>query len=136
VSEAADWATLERRALRIRHQAHAPYSHYQVGAALQTADGRIFEGCNVENASYGLSLCAERSAIASMVAAGARDPIAIVVATRGPIAGTPCGMCRQVLAEFADDLTVRLLVDGAPEHTRDTTLNALLPDAFRASSLP
>jgi cytidine deaminase len=130
------WAKLEKRAIKTRHNAHAPYSHYQVGAALVTRDGHIHVGCNVENASYGLSLCAERAALASMVASGEREPIAIAVVTQGPIAGTPCGMCRQALAEFADDMDVRLLVDGAPEQTRDTTLGALLPDAFRASSLP
>jgi cytidine deaminase len=126
-----DWAELERRALEVQPQAHAPYSDYLVGAALQTASGAIFAGCNVENASYGLSLCAERSAIVQMVAAGEREPVAIVVVTRGPTPGTPCGACRQTLAEFATDLPVRLLVQGRPEATRTTTLAALLPDAFR-----
>jgi cytidine deaminase len=125
-----DWAELERRALEVQPRAHAPYSDYQVGAAIQVASGAVFAGCNVENASYGLSLCAERSAILQMVAAGEREPVAVVVVTRGPTAGTPCGACRQTLAEFARDLPVRLVVRGAPAATRTTTLAALLPDAF------
>ena len=133
---AIDWLELERRALAVRHHAHAPYSGYQVGAALLVRSGAIFTGCNVENASYGLSLCAERSAVAAMVSQGETGPLAIVVVTRGPKPGTPCGMCRQVLAEFADDaLMVRLLVDGVPGQSRDFTLGALLPEAFRRDSL-
>ena len=130
-----DWPTLEARAIAARDNAHAPYSSYRVGAALITASGAVFAGCNVENASYGLTLCAERSAIAQMVSAGARGPIAIVVATRGPRAGTPRGMCRQVLAEFALDLPVRLIAIDPTGETIDTTLEALLPNAFRADSL-
>ncbi len=127
---AVDWAGLERAALDVQTRAHAPYSRYFVGAALQTASGAVFAGCNVENASYGLSLCAERSAIVQMVAAGEHTPVGIVVATRGPQPGTPCGACRQTLAEFALDLPVRLIVTGRPDHAT-TSLAALLPDAFR-----
>lgn len=130
-----DWPALERKAISVRRAAHAPYSGYQVGAALVTASGRVFAGCNVENASYGLCLCAERNAIGQMIAAGESHPIAIVVATRGPKPGTPCGSCRQVLAEFAEDLPIRLIVEGAPASTRTTSLAALLPEAFRADSL-
>jgi cytidine deaminase len=130
-----DWAELERAALAVQKHAHAPYSQYRVGAALKVASGRIFTGCNVENASYGLGICAERSAIVQMVSAGERDPIAIVVVTRGPILGTPCGACRQTLAEFARDLPIRLIVEDASTPPRTTTLEALLPDAFRADSL-
>jgi cytidine deaminase len=130
-----DWAELERAALLVQKRAHAPYSRYPVGAALLTASGRVFTGCNVENASFGLSLCAERSAVAQMVAAGERSPLALVVVTRGPKVGTPCGSCRQVLAEFADDLPVRLVVEGGAAPPKDTTLAALLPDAFRADAL-
>ena len=96
-----DWARLEREARAVQRRAHAPYSRYFVGAAIQTAQGAVFAGCNVENASYGLSICAERSAIVQMVAAGERAPAAIVVVTPGPVLGTPCGACRQTLAEFA-----------------------------------
>ncbi len=129
------WEELEREALAMRHRAHAPYSHYEVGAALRTRSGRVFVGCNVENASYGLCLCAERSAIAQMVAAAERDPVAIAIATRGPRPGAPCGMCRQVLAEFALDLPIRLLVEGDATATRTTSLAALLPEAFRGDYL-
>jgi cytidine deaminase len=134
-SQGIDWDALDRAALAIRERAYAPYSGYAVGAALLVRSGRVFTGCNVENASYGLAICAERSAVVQMVAAGERDPIALSVATRGPIVGSPCGMCRQTLAEFAEDLPVCLLVveGGAP--VRRTTLSALLPDAFRAGAL-
>ena len=130
-----DWTALEHAALAVQRRAHAPYSRYHVGAALQTARGSVFAGCNVENASYGLSLCAERSAIVQMVAAGDRDPVAIVVVTPGPVVGTPCGACRQTLAEFALDLPIRLMVESAPADARTPTLAALLPDAFRADAL-
>src|SRR5580704_7351856 len=85
-------------ARRVRAHAHAPYSKYRVGAAIATRSGRVFVGCNVENASYGATLCAERNAIAQMVAAGQKDPIACAVVTAGPRPGSPCGICRQVLA--------------------------------------
>jgi cytidine deaminase len=132
---AIDWPALEVAATAVRLNAHAPYSNYLVGAALLTRSGRVYTGCNVENASYGLCLCAERSAVAAMVAAGDRDPAALVVITNGPKAGSPCGMCRQVLAEFAEDLPILLGVSGNPAATRRTSLAALLPDAFRASDL-
>ncbi|WP_437670961.1 cytidine deaminase [Sorangium sp. So ce131] len=131
-----DWAALDRAALAVRERAHAPYSAYAVGAAILVRSGRVFAGCNVENASYGLTLCAERSAIAQMVAAGERDPIALTVATIGPLLGSPCGMCRQTLAEFARDFPIRLIAagsGGAPART--TSLAALLPDAFGAAAL-
>jgi cytidine deaminase len=130
-----DWPALEKAAITARSRAHAPYSGYFVGAALQVASGRIFAGCNVENASYGLALCAERSAIAHMIAAGERDPVALTVVTRGPRAGTPCGMCRQTLAEFAADLPIVLIVEGDPSATKRSSLAELLPDAFRADAL-
>jgi cytidine deaminase len=136
VSAAAiDWAALEQAALEAQAQAHAPYSGYRVGAALQVADGRVFAGCNVENASYGLSICAERTAVVHMVLAGARAPVAIAIVTPGPSPGTPCGMCRQTLVEFASDMPVRLMAGDDPSVRRDTTLAALLPDAFRPGAL-
>jgi cytidine deaminase len=131
----ATWTAMEERAIAVRAHAHAPYSNYFVGACLITVKGEFYAGCNVENASYGLALCAERSAVASMVAAGAGEPIAIAIVTQGEEAGSPCGMCRQVLAEFALDLEVRLIALGPPVHTRTTSLSQLLPDAFRASVL-
>lgn len=109
-----------------RQRAYAPYSQFSVGAAVLTEDGSVFAGCNVENASYGLTVCAERNAIFQAVAAGHRQITAIAVAT-GPGA-TMCGACRQVTREFAVDLPV-FHVD---EHGafRETTLVALLPEAF------
>lgn len=135
MSVTVDWDALVDAALAVRENAHAPYSNYPVGAAIETRSGRIYVGCNVENASYGLTLCAERSAIAQMVAAGERDPVAVVVATRGPRPGTPCGMCRQTFAEFARDLDVMLIVEGAPSAARTLRLADLLPEAFRADAL-
>ncbi len=95
-----DWNALLEVAWEARERAHAPYSRFHVGAALLAADGRIFPGCNVENLSYGLTNCAERVAIGSAIAAGAREfvAIAVVADTRVPI--SPCGACRQVLVEF------------------------------------
>jgi cytidine deaminase len=117
--------TLARTALG---NAHAPYSRFRVGAALETEDGRRFFGCNVENASYGLTICAERSALAAAVAEGARHFRRLVIVTeRGPPAA-PCGACRQMLMEFAPDLEIRS-VSGTEE--RSWTLARLLPDPFR-----
>lgn len=110
-------------------QAHAwaPYSHFQVGAAVLTEDGRVFQGCNVENASFGLTVCAERNAIAATVVAGA---VPRVVAVVGPQVGLPpCGACRQVLAEFGLDLQV-VLTSPDPPGYRLITVRDLLPEAF------
>jgi cytidine deaminase len=119
---------LVEAARRVRRQAYAPYSRYQVGAAVLTGDGRVFIGCNVENSSYPLSVCAERNAVAAAIAAGAR-PVAVAVVTADPPA-SPCGACRQVLFEFGPDMPVVLAgPEGAP--TRVVGLAELLPDAFR-----
>jgi cytidine deaminase len=122
-------------ARRVRAHAHAPYSRYQVGAAVRAASGRVYAGANVENASYGLALCAERSAVAAAIAAGEKrlSAVAVVTATSPPAA--PCGMCRQVLAEFGDDALPVLLTNDRGER-QDTTLGALLPHAFRRGDLP
>jgi cytidine deaminase len=129
-----DVDALVKAAHDARGNAHAPYSHYKVGAAVLAADGRVFMGANVENASYGLALCAERSAVAAAVVAGARKLLACAVVTATAPPASPCGMCRQTLAEFgADDLRVILENDsGARE---EITLGALLPRAFRGDSL-
>lgn len=118
----------------VRENAHAPYSRYKVGAAVRTASGRVFVGANVENASYGLALCAERSAIAAAIAAGEKRVAAVAVITASSPPAAPCGMCRQVLAEFADDSLPVTLVNDAGERS-DTTLGALLPRAFRQNDL-
>lgn len=124
-------------ARKVRQNAYAPYSRYQVGAALRTNDGCIFTGCNVENTSYGLTICAERGAACAAVAAGARAFTAVAIVTDS--GGTPCGACLQVLAEFAPaapgTITVYLADEGAGA-VRETTLAALLPDAFRLRDAP
>jgi cytidine deaminase len=118
-----------------RAHAYAPYSQYRVGAALLTRAGRIHSGANVENASYGATVCAERSAVSAMVAQGDSDPVVCVVVTAGPRPGTPCGVCRQVLAEFARDMVVVLVAEddaaGKLVARRSVRLSALLPQAFR-----
>ncbi len=128
-----DWAELERAAIEARSRAHAPYSRYRVGAALLGDDGRVYTGCNVENASYGLSLCAERAAVAAAIDAGTRRFRAIVVATGGARAAAPCGMCRQVLAEFPPSFPVRCSSEGGGRI--DTTVAELLPHPFGPSYL-
>lgn len=121
-------APLARAAAAARRKAYAPYSRFLVGAAVR-AGGRVFTGCNVENASYGLTVCAERAAVAGAVAAGARRLDAVAVASGTSPATPPCGMCLQTLAEFAGpDLPVVLL--GARGSREETTLGALLPHAF------
>ena len=106
--------------------AYVPYSHYAVGAALLTDDGRLFTGVNVENSSYGLTNCAERTAVFKMVSEGARRIVAVAVCTEN--GGSPCGACRQVLIEFAGDVPVWL--SDSNGNVRATTLYALLPDHF------
>ena len=123
---------LVRRAVEVRKFAYAPYSHYQVGAALLTAAGRYFEGVNVENAAYPETICAERVAITKAVSEGERRFTALAVATSN--GGTPCGACRQVMAEFGLD-TLVIVVNGAGEVVYETTVRDLLPGAFTPSSL-
>ena len=122
-----DLVSAARRAAK---QAYVPYSHYPVGAVVLTASGKVFAGCNVENASYGLTVCAERVATWSAAAAGERQIVAVAVVT--PNAATPCGACRQVLAEFApaggiEDMLVIIAGVGAPQILH---LSDLLPHAF------
>ena len=114
----------------VRRRAHAPYSKFKVGAAVRDERGRIHVGCNVENASYGLTVCAERNAVAAAVAAGARRIRAVAVASAARPPATPCGACRQVLAELGEPDT-EVLIAGAGGPSRRTTLRALLPQAFR-----
>lgn len=119
---------LARAAAAARKAAYAPYSRFRVGAAIQ-AGGRIFTGCNVENASYGLTVCAERAAVAGAVAARVRRLEAVAVASGTSPPTPPCGMCLQTLAEFAGPELPVLLV-GARGSREETTLGALLPHAF------
>ena len=122
---------LARRALA---NAHAPYSRFRVGACLRAASGRLYAGCNVENAAYPVGQCAEATAIGTMVAAGDRQIVEAVVVTEGAELCTPCGRCRQQLAEFArPDTRVHLC---GPEGVRRTvTLGELLPLAFGPETL-
>ena len=115
-----------------QEHAHCPYSRYRVGAALETGDGRVFVGSNVENASYGLTICAERAAVVSAVSAGARNFRRIVIASDSEPPAPPCGACRQVLAEFGSELEVESV---GPLQTRRWTLRELLPDAFTGELL-
>jgi cytidine deaminase len=124
---------LVRAAEAARRHAHAPYSRYHVGAAVETEDGVIYAGCNVENASYGLTICAERAAVCAAVAAGARKIRKVVVVTDSDPPGAPCGACRQVLAEFGLDMEVTAI---GPAGRMQWTLRDLLPAAFTSEALP
>ncbi len=123
---------LIRLALEARQRAYAPYSHYRVGAALLTPQGDIFQGANVENAVYPTSMCAERTALFKAVSEGHHEFLAIAIATEN--GGSPCGACRQALSEFGLDLQV-YTVDGQGRVVLDTTLRALLPQAFGPDDL-
>jgi cytidine deaminase len=114
-----------------REKAYAPYSGFTVGAALLAANGQIYTGCNVENASYGLTICAERSAVYQAVASGTRDFIAIAVVTKNAV--TPCGACRQVLAEFNPHLVV--IIADSFGRWQAFSLDELLPQAFGPADL-
>jgi cytidine deaminase len=107
-TELLDRLVQEAKAVRLR--AYAPYSRYLVGAAIATKGGKIFTGCNVENASYPAGICAERGAVMAMVAAGEREPIACAIVTADQ--GSPCGICRQVLVEFAREMPIVLVGVG------------------------
>jgi cytidine deaminase len=115
-------------ALEIRKNAYAPYSKFLVGAAVLTEDGTLFTGTNVENASYGLTICAERIAAGAAVAAGHRMITAVAVATEA--AASPCGACRQFLAEFGGAMKVFQVNADEPTHVIETSLDVLLPEQF------
>ncbi|HEY7460425.1 MAG TPA: cytidine deaminase [Gemmatimonadota bacterium] len=123
-------ARLLAAAAAARVHAHAPYSGYAVGAALETASGRVFTGANVENASYGITLCAERVALVKAVSEGERAFVRIAVVGEGA-PPFPCGACRQALAEFAPDLEVLVRGSGGLARRR---LSELLPDPFRLTA--
>jgi cytidine deaminase len=133
VSAKAEREALVAAARAVRRHAHAPYSKFTVGAAVRDERGRIHVGCNVENASYGLTVCAERNAVAAAVAAGARRIRAVAVASGARPPATPCGACRQVIAELGGADT-EVFIGGATGAARKTTLRALLPQAFGLST--
>ena len=116
----------------VRQRAYAPYSNYFVGAALIAADDQLFIGCNVENASYPAGICAERAALVSAVSAGVHEFSSVVIVTEN--GGAPCGVCRQMLYEFAPDLQV-ILVRANGDVVLETSLRALLPHGFGPNSL-
>jgi cytidine deaminase len=129
-----DYTALVEAARAARERAYARYSRFAVGAAVQTADGQIFHGCNIENAAYPATICAERVALFSAYAAGCREisAVAVIADTPGPV--SPCGSCRQVLLELAPASTV--ILANLRGDTRQTTPQELLPGGFTGDSLP
>jgi len=125
--------SLVEAARRAQEQAYAPYSRFRVGAALEGADGSVHVGCNVENASYGLAMCAERVALGAAVAAGVRSFTRVAVVTDADPPAAPCGACRQVLSEFAPDAVV---VSIGSRTTLSWRVADLLPAAFSRHQLP
>ena len=131
MNSASQWQPVLEAALAVRSRAYAPYSHFAVGAAVQAKSGAIYSGCNVENASYGLTVCAERNALFQAIAAGEREfsILAVVADTPQPVA--PCGACRQVMAEFGVDIIVLANLAGDVLVYR---LEELLPAAFQGGN--
>jgi len=128
----SSWETLRRAAMKARSHAYAPYSGFSVGAAVQTGSGAVFTGCNVENASYGATICAERSALSAAIAAGERVLVALTIASGATRPTPPCGLCRQCLVELAPNLPIRSYTDHA--HA-EYDLASLLPDPFGREQL-
>ena len=124
---------LGKLAAEMRSRSYIPYSHYAVGAALLTKSGKIFTGCNIENAAYPVTICAERTAIFKAVSEGERDFEAIAIATEDG-QGYPCGSCRQVMVEFSQDMEV-MLADADGNITVETSIRDLLPGAFTPENL-
>ncbi len=120
-------------ALRVRGNAHAPYSKFKVGAAVECEDGRVFAGCNIENATYGLTVCAERVALHNAISAGARRFTRIAVAADSERLTPPCGACRQILWEFCGDAEITLV--NLAGQTETLRLRDLLPRPFDDSFL-
>ena len=129
---ASERSDLIRRACEARQHAHAPYSKFLVGAAVLTESGEIISGCNVEIASYGLTICAERVAFGTAIAAGHRRFQALAIATSG--GHSPCGACRQFAAEFCESLPVLLIDTDHPERIAESNLRELLPGRFVRNS--
>ncbi|MEG0778999.1 MAG: cytidine deaminase [Oscillospiraceae bacterium] len=119
---------LQQTAIAMLERAYCPYSHFPVGAALECADGTVYTGCNVENAAYGCTICAERTAIVKAVSEGHRDFVRIAIAGKSDDYCVPCGTCRQVLQEFAPQIEV-LCLNGAGD-VREFPLSQLLPYGF------
>ncbi|MCI2048156.1 MAG: cytidine deaminase [Lachnospiraceae bacterium] len=133
--------TLAEASLRAREAAYAPYSHFAVGAAVLSAEGTVYSGCNIENASYGASNCAERTAVFKAVSEGTRTITAIAIAggpeqEKQPASFCPpCGICRQVLREFCDPERMTVILVKSPENWKIMKLSELLPESFGPGSL-
>ena len=125
---------LKAAAIAMLDRAYIPYSHFPVGAALECSDGSVFTGCNIENASFGPTICAERTAVAKAVSEGHRDFVRIVIAGRSSDYCYPCGMCRQFMKEFAPEMQV-ICLNGKGE-ALELTLRDLLPYGFDSTFLP
>jgi cytidine deaminase len=132
--EAAEWAELMEAAKQACRASYSPYSRFAVGAAVRGGSGQVFGGCNVENASYGLTICAERNAVFRAVAEGERTIVAVVVYTPTATPTAPCGACRQVLNEFGPGAEVRCVCD-APDVEIRAMLAEWLPEAFGPKNL-
>lgn len=126
--------SLFQQALKVRELAHAPYSKFKVGAAIRTATGKIFVGCNVENIAYPEGSCAEAGAISAMIAGGEKQIDEIIVVADSPVPISPCGGCRQKIAEFSSADT-SVLIAGLDGEVSRKTIGELLPDAFTISHL-
>jgi len=124
----SELARLVEVARLARERAYAPYSGFRVGAAIETPSGAVYSGANIENASYGATICAERSAVACMIAAGEKAIARVAVYTEGPTLSMPCGICRQVLGEFGPGATV---VAAGPSGARSLPFGELMPEPFR-----
>lgn len=130
-----DYQVLIARAIEAKQSAYAPYSHFRVGAALLTKSGKIYTGCNVENVSFSATNCAERTAVYKAVSEGERDFVAIVVNGDNNDYLPPCGICRQVLAEFCDMETFQVILANNEKDYQVATLDKLLPGAFLTENL-
>ena len=126
------WEILKQAAIDARSHAYAPYSGFTVGAAIRAKNGAVFTGCNVENASYGAAICAERAALAAAVAAGERELVALAIVSGAMSPTPPCGICRQSLVELAPSLPIR---SYAGEAFASYDLASLLPEAFGRDQL-
>lgn len=129
-----DWEFLVNKALEARDNAYVPYSNFRVGAAVLTVDEKIFTGCNVENSSYGATICAERTAIVKAVSAGESELIAIAIASDSSSLTFPCGICRQVISEFANEDTKFICSNKNGEY-KIYNMDELLPHAFSKDDL-
>ncbi|MBL4910049.1 MAG: cytidine deaminase [Alteromonadaceae bacterium] len=133
-SDSIDWQNLHKKAQQVSECAYAPYSNFKVGAALLSEQGQVFTGCNVENASYGLTVCAERNCIATAVAQGTTQVSALVVYTAQQQLTSPCGACRQVIAEFMAPEAIVSLVNHLGD-SQQWRVADLLPAAFTPQNL-